>query len=380
MKKAASIAGVVLLAFGLLLCGCSVSEFDPAAFEDGKPVPALDRSQVESITVTNSTGSGRISELNEGEIDEFLKLYQRATVKMIDGGTTPDFQVCIRLKNGSLLILQDNNSKERLEVQFRTPDGNYGGLMRPYDTKIVSAELVSFILNEKERGTREENALTQESGTGKETNHDPTTEKTDEAEPTAESDPERYTAEIKDLGGHEFVFLRYHDWQGDLLVGYYYTTWGEKKINPDFRRYGEFTQRYHCTYEEMRFMSVSEVAEEPLSAGEYAWDVLYAPISELQPLAEAGLLVDLAAVKNLDLNKIWWDRERTAALSVNGGVYLAVRADGVGEEGPLYAYAIPKSVEAMLDGHVGFPSAAEKVAYFLEAFCYQIYQSERGFQ
>ena len=120
---------IVLFAL-IFLCGCGDERYTVDKFKDGQTVPELEEKSVEAVHVGDKRLTGQT-------LSEFLEIYNRSTVKFVDGGTTPDVQVFIFLTDGTRFCL-DLVSSDAVEVRF-------DGVRTEQEIKLENPSLVEFI-------------------------------------------------------------------------------------------------------------------------------------------------------------------------------------------------------------------------------------------
>ena len=125
MKHTALLTALVLC-FALCACAGNPTGYDQS-FRDGASVPQMSASAVDSVVLFDLITREQKT-LTTAQVEEFVSLYNKSTVKYLEVGTTPDYIVTITFKDGTTLKLSDE--EDRLEV------GYY---------KIVNSELVTFI-------------------------------------------------------------------------------------------------------------------------------------------------------------------------------------------------------------------------------------------
>ena len=146
--------------------------------------------------------------------------------------------------------------------------------------------------------------------------------------PTQEQgDPaDRYDIDVKDLGGHEFMFLVYDDPAHkhlDCHEVYAAELTGDKINDAVYSRNAQLAQTYNCTVSEERCTKSELIAsvKEPLIAGEYVYDFIYTSLISLKSLASSGLLVDFYSLDNIHLEKNWWDHNLAKGITVAGKLF-----------------------------------------------------------
>ena len=131
--------------------------------------------------------------------------------------------------------------------------------------------------------------------------------------------------EVKDLKGHEFLFLVRDTKYTHLNTNEVYAEAlnGDKINDAVFKRNSNLAQKFNCTIMEERTDNVSTTVREPLIAGEYVYDYIYCGLTIIRSLSSANLLVDLNTVKNLNLDKTWWDQNLRKGLTIRGHLFCA---------------------------------------------------------
>ena len=143
--------------------------------------------------------------------------------------------------------------------------------------------------------------------------------------PTEEDDSAKWDYEVKDLQGHDFLFLvvdskYFHRSTNEV---YAEALNGDKVNDAVFKRNAALAEKFNCTISEERSQDPVTTAREPLIAGEYVWDFIYTRVRQLRTLASSNLLVDLNKLDNLDLTKSWWDQHLCEDLAVSGHLFFA---------------------------------------------------------
>ena len=143
---------------------------------------------------------------------------------------------------------------------------------------------------------------------------------------TDETDPNSvWDYEVKDLKGHEFLFLVRDNTHTHLNTNEVYAEAlnGDKINDAVFKRNSTLATKFNCSVMEERTDNVTNTVREPLIAGEYVYDYIYAGLQIIRSLSTASLLVDLNTVKNLDLDKNWWDQNLRNGLNIRGHLFCA---------------------------------------------------------
>ncbi len=132
-----------------------------------------------------------------------------------------------------------------------------------------------------------------------------------------------YDVEIRDLRGHDFAFLTQESDYDHLRANEIYSEGlnGDKVNDAVFARNAAFEKDYNCTISESRTSSVLNTAREPLIAGEYVYDVLYGRTTHLRTLSASGVMVDFTTLKNIQLEKNWWDHNLHEGLGIAGHLF-----------------------------------------------------------
>ena len=144
-----------------------------------------------------------------------------------------------------------------------------------------------------------------------------------------------YDAEIKDLGGHVFRFAVGNTTENlHLAVNEVYAEEvnGDKINDAVFRRNAGLQEDYNCVIEEDRIKDLAAAIKEQLLAGEYQYDFIYYSVKQLRTLSASGLLADLGALENIDLDKAWWDQNAVEGFSIAGKKFYATGAAGTLDE------------------------------------------------
>ena len=146
---------------------------------------------------------------------------------------------------------------------------------------------------------------------------------------------EDYTADIKDLHGHEFWFLaRDAGKYAHLAVNEIYSEeMGVDKIGDAvYKRNSELESTYNCTIHQELNEKPATAVKEQLLAGEYQFDYIYTSVSSLRPLSASNLLVDFKELDQVDLEKAWWDQNAIEGLSIAGKAFYVTGALGTMDE------------------------------------------------
>ena len=143
-------------------------------------------------------------------------------------------------------------------------------------------------------------------------------------EDDGEDESEQYTAEVKNLNGHEFRFT-VRDASSNVALAthevYAEAPNGDKINDAVYARNSQLQEKYNCIIVEDRTSSPQSTLKEPLTAGEYVTDYIFTGASNLQSLASANLLADLNNVKTIDLTKAWWDQRSLAGMNIAGKTF-----------------------------------------------------------
>ncbi len=131
--------------------------------------------------------------------------------------------------------------------------------------------------------------------------------------------------EIKNLQGHEFVFLVRDSthWQLATMEVYAEELNGDKVNDAVYKRNALLAEKYNCTVSEQRSETPLTTCREPLMAGEYVWDVLYTSMQQIRSLSASNLMVDLNTLHELDLTKNWWDHNLINGMSLHDHIFYA---------------------------------------------------------
>ena len=140
----------------------------------------------------------------------------------------------------------------------------------------------------------------------------------------------QYDAKVKNLNGHEFRFVVRDTTATHMSVNEVYAESmnGDKINDAVYARNAQIQKEYNCTIVEDRQSNVSGAVREPLIAGEYVADFLVSTAMSMRSLAAANLVVDLAKLENIDLQKDWWDQDSMKGLNVGGKIFF-VNGDGL---------------------------------------------------
>ncbi len=133
-----------------------------------------------------------------------------------------------------------------------------------------------------------------------------------------------YDAEVKDLQGHEFVFYVKHVTSAHLNHNEVFAAEpnGDKVNDAVFKRNSQLESTYNCKISEIRDAKAADVVREPLITGEYICDFLYIRAGEARALSKNNLLVDMASLENIDLNKNWWDPAALKGFNMAGKIFF----------------------------------------------------------
>jgi len=141
-----------------------------------------------------------------------------------------------------------------------------------------------------------------------------------------EWDPaEQYRAEVKDLNGHEFVFIvRGTNPTSHLSTHAVYAEApnGDKVNDAVFARNAQLADRYNCTIREKRVNDPGTETRESLMAGDYVADFIMGTATQLKSLTCGNLLSDLSKVTTLDQQKAWWDQEAICGTNLGSKIYF----------------------------------------------------------
>ena len=139
-----------------------------------------------------------------------------------------------------------------------------------------------------------------------------------------EADPNSvYDAEVKDLKGHTFIFLSRSTSYDHLDTNEVYAEelTGDKVNDAVYKRNTLLQEKYNCEIFEERQTDVVAAAKDALVAGDYAYDYIYAGVSQMRSFAASGLLADFNKLKNLNLDKTWWDQNMRSGLAIRGKLF-----------------------------------------------------------
>ena len=141
---------------------------------------------------------------------------------------------------------------------------------------------------------------------------------------TEEADPnDVYDIEVKDLKGHEFLFITQETPTAHLRANEIASEGlnGDKVNDAVFKRNAAIQKDYNCVFSEERASDVLNTVREPLIAGEYVYDVIYGRTPHLRTLSASGLLVDYTTLENIRLEKNWWDHNLHEGLAISGHLF-----------------------------------------------------------
>ncbi|MBQ4036969.1 MAG: hypothetical protein IJC84_02470 [Clostridia bacterium] len=147
---------------------------------------------------------------------------------------------------------------------------------------------------------------------------------------------EVYDAEVKNLGGHEFRFYvedyGMEHWKTREV--YAEAPTGDKINDAVFQRNSQIAQTYNCTVVEDKYVNVDVAAalRDPLMAGEYVADFIYGTATDMLTLASSKLFVDYATLDNINLDKVWWDKNFVEGVNVGGKYYFLSGSAGISDD------------------------------------------------
>jgi len=133
-----------------------------------------------------------------------------------------------------------------------------------------------------------------------------------------------YDAEVKDLKGHTFTFYTKQVSAAHLnfVEVYAEALTGDKVNDAVFTRNSQLQEIYNCTITEVREAKPATVAKEALVSGEYVCDYIFASATDIKPLAQSGLVVDMNTLTSINLNKNWVDQDAIKGLNIAGKVFF----------------------------------------------------------
>lgn len=139
-----------------------------------------------------------------------------------------------------------------------------------------------------------------------------------------ETTQDAYEKEAIDLKGHEFIFYTKDVTAQHLNFVEVYAEGitGDKVNDAVFRRNSQLQTDYNCMISEVRDSDPIAVLREPLMAGEYVCDFIFAQANEVRNLAKSSLVVDMSSLQNMDLSKNWIDQDALAGLNMAGKVFF----------------------------------------------------------
>ncbi|MBR3837251.1 MAG: hypothetical protein IKJ74_03810 [Clostridia bacterium] len=126
--------------------------------------------------------------------------------------------------------------------------------------------------------------------------------------------------EKKDLGGHEFRFLATKDDVANDLMAEAVT--GDKLNDAVFARNAQIEKEYNCKIIVDWANDAATSCREPLMAGEYVADFIYAGIRSMHKLAGMNLLYDTSKSEYINFEKAWWDQAALDGLNIGGRIFV----------------------------------------------------------
>ena len=143
-----------------------------------------------------------------------------------------------------------------------------------------------------------------------------------------------YTADIKDLHGHEFIFLTRSTTHGHLSVNEIYAEElnGDKVNDAVYKRNSNLEATYNCKITQETNDNPASSVKEQLISGEYVYDYIYAGVASLRNLSASNLLVDYNELENVDLSKAWWDRNAIDGFTIAGKSFYVTGSGGTMDE------------------------------------------------
>ncbi len=138
-----------------------------------------------------------------------------------------------------------------------------------------------------------------------------------------------YDAEIKNLNDHEFRFVVRDAQTIGLTTHEVYAEApnGDKINDAVYARNSQLEDKYNCKIVEDRTSKPHTALKDPLTAGEYVADFVFADVRNTRTLAASNLLADLTNVKTIDLTKAWWDSAGFYGMNIAGKTFF-VNGDG----------------------------------------------------
>ena len=163
---------------------------------------------------------------------------------------------------------------------------------------------------------------------GEPTQPETTTEPTETTETTVE-DTTLPPPEVRDFGGKEFnIYIRYAtdgwDWNvNDFAVD---EQNGEPVNDAVWKRNGIISERYNCTITQTKSNDMwgSGAARNSILAGDKAYDAVILPSQITTSLGMEGLMYDLMAFDELNLDRSYWNPTLIDKLTIGGKLYNAM--------------------------------------------------------
>ncbi len=134
---------------------------------------------------------------------------------------------------------------------------------------------------------------------------------------------EVYDAPHHDLGGHEFWFLVRTTGVAHLEPNEIFADdlTGDKINDAVYKRNSNLEKDFNCTIHQELNPDPVKAVREQLIAGEYQYDYIYSSVWQLRQLSAKNLLVDFKSLENINLDKVWWDKEGMEGLSIANKVF-----------------------------------------------------------
>ena len=147
-----------------------------------------------------------------------------------------------------------------------------------------------------------------------------------DTQPKTETDPNSvWDLPVHNLQGHDFLFLvrtTSHKQLDTFEIAAEDVT-GDKINDAVFKRNSILQEKYNCTVSEERTENILTTCREALLAGDYVWDVIYGGFHVMRSLSSSNLLVDLAQLDNIQLQKNWWDHNLAEEMTIHGHTFYA---------------------------------------------------------
>lgn len=125
----------------------------------------------------------------------------------------------------------------------------------------------------------------------------------------------------KDFGGREFVFLTPANWPGIVYDIWVESENGDLINDAAYRRNDEISGRFNVTVKDKRVDDIDQIITKSSAAGSVDYAAAWPLIRSYGKLSQQNMFADLNDISDIDLNKIYWDKNVVRDFTIGGRLY-----------------------------------------------------------